>query len=423
MTSARPDTRLLVASPVTTDLSQWLTDLTASGSGAYEDPSVRTALDGTGDGRSLEAAFEASNASEGWILRHGGDVATQPYGLFVKTGEVRFMGTGATVIASIVMPGIGAGLSDYIAAINTEPNPLTTGAADALRSEFLVYDVLGKALAWLVVHHAVIVADPAGAFSVGGEWDGAVLQIPYPDGIDDVRVSSRFHTRVEVREHWVAPTTAPTPDGITAVEGPVLPAETTLAKSVAGPQYQAAAAAMAVGRNRHRMVSAAVQCIVPEPPMWEDDLADVIGAGRVYDLELGYQTPLCWLWRRRIPRHCSWVRVRVQWATWDTDGQPPDLVELRAHTADAPPPLAQEQQAKTISRNVDDGTGGIGVLETFELLYVERDLDGWTWLFLSARTDGGSGAGNVAYSIREISIVPVSTSEGFDDQPPNQWSP
>jgi len=421
MTSARPDTRLLTASPITTDISQWLTDLTATGLGAYEDPSARAALDGTGDGRALEVACEIRTGTEGWLVRHGGDVASQPYGMFISNGLVSFF--AAAVIVSLSAPNVGAGLQDYIVAANTEPNPETTGAADALRTELLVYDVAGDALAWVVAAHAVFVADPAGAFSIGGEWDGATLQKAYPDSIDGVRISARFHTRVEVREHWVAQTPAPTPQGITAVEGPVLPSDATLAKSTAGPQYQAAAAAMATGRNRHRMVSPAVQCIVSAPPTWEDDLADVIGEGRVHDLDGGYQTPLCWLWRRRIPRHCSWVAVRVQWAVWDTDAQPPDLVELRAHTADASPPLAQQQQVKTISRSVDDGTNGVGVLESFALLYVERDLEGWTWLFLSARTDGGSGAGNAAYSIREISIVPVSTSEGYDDQPPDQWSP
>ena len=79
MTSARADTRVLVTSPITTDLSQWATNLTASGSGAYEDPSARTALDGTGDGRTIEIACKLNTGISSVIVAHGGDVAVQPY--------------------------------------------------------------------------------------------------------------------------------------------------------------------------------------------------------------------------------------------------------------------------------------------------------------------------------------------------------
>jgi len=428
MSSPRPDTRLLTAAPVAADLGQRLTNITAAGLGAYEAPSARTALDGSGPARSLEILVNLDQASAGTLLDHGGDTGTHGYRIDVSLPggvvTIDFIGQ-ATKLASIAAPGAGALAQPYVIAWSTEPNPATTGAADALRSEMLVYDATGAALAWAAVAHAVFAADPAAAVSLGGSWTGAILAAAYPKALDGCRISARWHGRAEVREHWVAQTPAPAVVGITAVEGQLLPSDTAIAKSIAGPQYQAGAASMRVGRNRHRLTSPSTETTIPDPPSWVDDLADTIGPTRVLNLEGGYQVALGWVWRRRIPRMCGWVLVHLQLATWDDDAQPPDLTEIRIHAADGPPVDFDEEQIKLISRSVDDGTDGVGVQLVFDPLYLRRDeASGYTWLWLSARTDGGSGAGNAVYSIREVSIVPMSTAVGaVDNAPPGDWDP
>ena len=421
MNSPRPDTRVLVGVPITTDLGQWLTDLTASGAAAYEDPSPRTALDGTGDGRAVEVALELDNSESSVIVIHGGDVASKPYAISAAAGIVRFQGGGVT-LASLTPPNVGASARDYILGFATEPNPATTGASDALRSECLVYDVASSTLVHATVTHALHAADVAGSFSVGGSWDGAVMQAPFGLAIAGARVSARFHTRVEVREHWVAQTAAPVVNGITAVEDSVFPADAMLAKSLAGPQYQAAAASMAVGRNRHRLVSPVVQCLHMDFGTFGDDIGDVLGPGRVFAMGDGYQTPLAWMVRRKIPLSCSHILARVQWATW-TDPSPgvPDLVELRIHTADNHAAFAVEISSQTISRAVDDSlTGFLGAQAVFPPVKVERDPDGWSYIFMSSRTNGGSPS-TARYSVREWTVTPMDAPVGFQDLGPGEW--
>jgi hypothetical protein len=419
MTSPRPDTRVLVATPITTDLGQWATNLTASGAGAFEDPSARMAIDGTGDGRAVEVACELDTLEASTIIEHGGDVASKPYAIRVALGVVSFDAGGGT-LTTLNAPNAGVSARDYVVAWATEPNPATTGPADALRSECLVYDVASTTLAWTVVTHPVHAADVAGAFSVGGSWDGAVLQQPFGLTIDGARVSARFHSRTEVREHWVAQTPAPVVDGITAVEDSVLPADAMLAKALVGPQYQAAAASMAAGRNRHRLVSPLVQCLHMEFPTLEDDLDDAFGGQRVYDMGDGYQATVAWLVRRRIPKTCNWVLARVQWATWSDPSGVPDLVELRMHTTDNVPAFAEAIASQTISRAVDDeATGFLGVQEYFAPVKVERDAQGWTWIFLSARVNAGSPSATTRYSVREWTVTPMSAAPGFQGLQPD----
>jgi hypothetical protein len=431
MTSPRPDTRVLVTTPITTDLSQWLTDLTASGAGAFEDPAARAAIDGTGDGRSLELIADIDNVQIGWLVRHGEDAANQPYGIkVVAGGAVEFWGD-VTVLASISAPSVGGAAASYVVAWSTEPNPQTTGAGDALRSEALVYNVGTTELAWVTFVHAVYTADVAGAFSIGGAWDGGALLEPYAPSIDAVRVSARWHTRVETREHFIAQTPAPTILGITAVEAPVVPVDATTAKREPGTVYQAAAGAMATGRNRHRAVSPLVHVLVPQPwPVFGNNQRDALSTKWVHDIGDGWQTPISWLWRRKIPRHTHYIRVEIQWATWATDVNPPDVAELRIYTANARPQLATDKVFRGISRAVEDGVGGPGVRQMFEHCPVKRtdandiEGEGYTWVFLAARTDAGSGVGNVAYSVRGVTIVPVSVGLGFDiDEPPDEWGP
>jgi len=243
--------------------------------------------------------------------------------------------------------------------------------------------------------------------------------------IDAVRVSCRFHTRTETREHFVAATPAPTPTGPVAVQL-VTPPEAMLEPGeLAGPGYQLAAASMQTTRDRHRLVSPIWQWTQPNAVALRDDMRTSLGPRWVWDLGDGWQSPLNMLARRRIPRHTGYLRVIVQWVTWKTNAAfPMDLVELRLHTADGPPNAFTQQTSKLIDRSVDDGSiAGLGVLQVMDFVWVVRDGQGFTWLWASARTDGGSGSGNASYAVRSISVTPIVLGEGYDGQAPNQWGP
>jgi len=422
VTSARPDSRYLATVPITTDLSQRATNLTPLAPGGYELMSARLALNGSGAGRSIELACEINNVVVGILVDH---TAGGGYRIRVNAGGVVVFSNSSGTKASITAPNVAAGAKDYIVAWSTEPNPATTGAADAQRSEFLVYDVAGAALAWTSATHSQVNPSSAGTFAVGGTYSGGVLNSPYGLAIDAIRISNRFHTRVETREHFVAATPAPTPSGPVAVQL-VTPPEAMLEPGeLVGPGYQLAAASMATTRDRHRLVSPVWQWTQQQPVVFTDNMRTSIGPRHVWDLEDGYQNPISMLARRRIPRHVAWLRVIVQWATWKINPvNPMDAVDFRFHTADGKPNNYTRQSFKLISRNIDDvSPAGLGVLQVMEFIPVERDDAGYTWLWPSIRTDSGSGMGNAAYSIRSISATPIVLPEGFDFQLPNAWGP
>jgi hypothetical protein len=441
MTSARPDTRYLATSPITTDLGQRLTNLTASGAAGYEANSARTAITGAGKGRSIELIADIDDTNVGVLVDHSTAIDTS-YKISVAIGGVVTFRLTATVTVTLTAPNVPAAGSatSYVVAVSTEPNPLTTGAGDALRSEYLVYDlnVGADPLAWDTVTHGVPVADVTATLTIGGIYTGGVLTVAYPLTIDAVRISCRFHTRVETREHFVAATSPPANVGIAACQVAVPPAAMLAAGQIAGPGYQLAAASAQTGRDRHRTLSAVWQWINPDPPTLTDDMRTGMGVKHVIDIEddisgPGWQSPLGWLARVQVPRHVEWLYVRIQWATWETVPGATDLVELQFHASNGPPrpvkdgngfiPAFTITSYQTVSRQLDDGVGGLGDLEVFDFVHVERDADGFTWVWLAGRTDSGSGSGNASYAVRSCVAQPIVLGDGYGGQVPNGWGP
>jgi hypothetical protein len=427
------DTRFASNAPgaLETDISQRLTDLTLDASGAvYEDLSPRSTIDGTGDGRSVEVLLDLSTGGGTQrVMVHGQNMpAANRYAItFRDNGDLEMrISTGRVLdfTGANAPPNIDGVDRQYLIGWSTGPNPQTTGAPDALWSIGYVYDVTTGDIVHLTATHAADTLSLLSNLTIGGSWTGATMLNIFGGTIYGARISARFHSAVEGREHWLGQTPAPTISGITAVEDSPIPSDACLATSLAGPQYQAAAAAMATGRNRHRMISPVMQWAPPFPaPDLVDDLGDVYGASRVFSMGDGYQSPVAWLVRRRLPKHCAWLLARVQWATKPTDANPPDLVELRVHVSDAAPPFAVQTTTKLISRAVDDLPSFVGVLEYFDPVPIVRDDDGWSWIYFSARTNGGVAPSNVEYSIREFTATPMAAGIGFDDAPPDEWSP
>jgi hypothetical protein len=437
VTSARPDTRYLATSPITTDLGQRLTNLTASGAAGYELNSARTAIAGTGRGRSIEVVADIDDGQVGVLVDHTHTGIT--YQIRVTVGGVVEFHDATGLIMSITAPNVNGAARSYVIAWSTEPNPLTTGAPDALRSEFLVFDVAVGAdpLAWDTLEHTVSSVSNTATLTVGGVYSG-VLTDAYAPAIDAVRISCKFHTRVLTRHDFVAATSPPANVGIAACQVAVPPAAMLAAGQIAGPGYQLAAASAQTGRDRHRTLSAVWQWINPDPPTLTDDMRTGMGAKHVIDIEddisgVGWQSPLGWLARVQVPRHVEWLYVRIQWATWETVPGATDLVELQFHASNGPPrpvkdgngfiPAFTITSYQTVSRQVDDGVGGLGDLAVFDFVHVERDADGFTWVWLAGRTDSGSGSGNASYAVRSCVAQPIVLGDGYGGQVPNGWGP
>ena len=54
---------------------------------------------------------------------------------------------------------------------------------------------------------------------------------------------------------------------------------------------------------------------------------------------------------------------------------------------------------------------------------MRRADDGRSWLWLSARTDGGSGMGNAGYAVRGLAVQPLTLGEVFDGGFPDPMGP
>jgi hypothetical protein len=426
VTSARPDTRYLATSPITTDTGQRLTNLTIAAPGGYEANSARTALDGDGAGRSIELKCEINSTNGGVLVDHG---TGNSYRITVAIGGAVVFSDSSGTIKSIPAPGVGVGLKDYVIAWSTEPNPQTlgVGSGTALRSEFTVYDVAGAALTTEVATHDPVLASATGTLTVGGVYTGGVMTLTYANAIDAVRISSRFHTRVETREHFVAQTAAPSPLGPAACQLPVIPAGAITDGNVVGPAYQLAAASMQKGRDRDRLASPIIQWMNASAPTLSDDMkvAANVNPKHIWNMPEGggWQQPLMWLVKRMVPRNIQYLRVEVQWATWETISGTTDLVELRAHSWNGNPLTATETANVLISRQVDDLVLGLGVRQVFAPLQVKRGPDGYTWIGLSARTDSGSGTGNASYVVRSMTAVPWVLADGYGGLAPGPFGP
>jgi hypothetical protein len=419
---ARPDTRLLLETSLTDDLGQRLTNLTSAAPGSREANSARTALTGAGSGRSFELTVQMDNASTGVLLDHDDGIS---YRITVATpGAIAFSNSDGTIM-SLTASAIDAAPKTYVIAWSTEPNPGgSPGGSDELRSEFLVYDVaVGGSPVWDTATHKNIAASSTATLTVGGVYTGGAMTLAYSDTISVVRISSRFHTRTETREHFVAQTAAPTLEGPAACQRLPLPAAVLTNGNVVGPAYQLGAASMQTKRDRHRLLSPVEQWMNASPPTLSDDMRDTVNPKHVLNMGDGWQQPLMWLCWRPFPRHCTHVRVEVQWATWETVPGATDIVELRAHSWNANPYYATEDSNVLISRTSDDGVNGLGVRQVFPPLLVKRGDDGYTWLGLSGRTDSGSGSGNASYLVRSFTAVPWVLGDGYDGGQPNGWGP
>lgn len=420
MTSARPDTRLLVTSPITTDRSQYATDLTAESAAAIEPDSTRTALDGSGAGRAVECKVDLATGNSGAIVANGPHLGLggATYAIHVSSDSVRFF-AALSDIASLAPPNLSGTPRTYVIGWSTEPNPAGSGGSGA-RSECFVYDVASGEMARAVVAHFILLNPISQHLGIGGTWDGSALDNVFTGTIHAVRISARFHSRVETREHFVAQTAAPVVEGITAVESPVVPSQVCEAGALVGPAYQAANAALAVGRLRHRLLSPVVQLVTRTPPVLAlvNGLASDIDSHRVLALGDGFATHLGWLWRRWTPPHAEWLRTVVQWATWGVGGNDDIDVSLRVYASAQPPHLASEWTSQTLRRTADDGEDGEGVLEAFDRLKVRRGADGYTWLWLGVRRDGSSSE----VVVRGCTITPMS-APSIGAEPPNQWGP
>ncbi len=213
--NAKQDTRLFTAGSQTVDSSQYLTDLTASGSyAAYEASSSRGAITGQW---CIEHRATYANTSFGGdvIFTHGNDADSDyTFRAKVASGSPNYIELAANGILITSLP-VSTGSVDRTIYWSMRPNPDTTGASDSHISEFGSYD--HGAADWEVepyqVAHAAPTTDTGWNLCVHGQWDdgGSTLNDEFAVTGAAFRLSNAFHSHVEVWEDWATRRTGSAP--------------------------------------------------------------------------------------------------------------------------------------------------------------------------------------------------------------------
>lgn len=187
---------------IQTDASQYAQDMTLDAGAVREPASTRAALTGA-TGYVFEWTGTLDSTAPGYTLHYRGDGGVNDYLRITVAplGSVMLLGVqhgGTSKFPVIFDPIVGTKTAQvYVAA---RPNPLTTGAADALVIDAAV--VVDGVWYHGQETHALASAT-VDTYVGGGEWNGASV-INQPPSTTAVRISSRFHTATEFGEDFIS---------------------------------------------------------------------------------------------------------------------------------------------------------------------------------------------------------------------------
>jgi hypothetical protein len=426
-TNAKEDTRLLLlSSNLTADLSQYGTNLTASGASSYETNSARAALASAREVY-VRITLTAAEANRVLIAHHNTALTNLTYAIVTNgSGQIEVQaGAGTSIWKGPVAPA-----SDLSIAMSTRVNPDTTGASDALISTFVVYDhTVGE---WLAIDQATHAAPTTASnytLSVGGLLSGGFIVNAPTNAPTRVRVSSSYHSSTEFGEDWVAARTAYAGDLADEVEEPLGPDVSCGLGS--SPEL--------VGRAQVGFAaahSAAVQRRAWSPLVNEVYVDPATGGGgtggwpdhwlRTAPGSANYQMPLPFLRWVPVPAGASHAYVRVHVRSWVTSGaavpigirvyamnRPPDVAQIGAAPS---PPLETAYRGEVLT--VDHTSTGTGEWLELGLLRLPKftgPAKGWTdtaHLALAYAVDPAASSANdanarfqiVAWHVRPVYV-------------------
>lgn len=314
------DTVLLLLDEVLDDdLSSEGDDLTLLSGGSYETNSAVRAITGA-TGRELYVQTTIDPTDTGAVLLwHGSQsaYADHTYAIELNSATISFSQNGTVLYnteATLTEQG-------YHIHWSTRPNPDTTGAGDAVVSEFMIVQAGDYEVVEIrQVAHAVSSTNAAWALAVGGWWTGASLKGEPTYPVQNVRIGVAHHPNAEWYEEWVDQRPA---HGSTKIKPPVL-LPLDIASGLADMGQWAGASNIgwcAAHSNalRGRMLTNLVNDVYRDaathrntftPAQRWSDAPD----GSTYKLDV---TKLRWV---QVPRGVDNVFVRVQVQSWVTAG-------------------------------------------------------------------------------------------------------
>ena len=409
-TNAKEDTRFLaLGGALTTDLSQQLTNITASGAGAYEAPSTRSVL---ASERTVSVRWTATAAEVGSVLIVCANTAQTDLVWAIATdGTGRVCGyIGASV--GVVQATNPVAAKDYTISISARANPDTTGPGDALISELVIYNHTDATIDDIVQATHAVSAAATGPYnlSVGGYWNGAALTNAPTKPVTEARVSATHHPHTEVLEDWTPARPAyagSAADGIVEPLGP-RPSSSGLAdeSQLAGRAnfaYPAAHALAVRRRSWSPIINEVLNDDAAMPSAQQAHWASAVPGDPRYTFDLA------WLRWVSVPTEATHVRVRVHLRQWVTAGAAVEVgvrcyVSNRPHTVakigaeDAP---ALETYYGEATSTIDDELGpGVWLdLGAVAIPRFEGLVAGWTGtvhMALAYAVDPDEASGNDA---------------------------
>lgn len=332
--TAKQSTRYLaIGASVTAcidDASQYDLDMTAGTSAAYENASTRF---NHSHPRTIVVRCQANNTDTLNLWRHGTGGSLELL-RFSAANTLQIL-TNNTARVTLTVPGLGASRANLVVAWTSEANPDTTGAADAVLSTLMVWNVDSGE------YDAVSVAHPTkslGSFqAVWGAGDNVGTNA-FTGIITGVLYENRRMSATEIGADWVAdlstPLSAAHPE--TSLQG--LPPSSGILD--AESHWHGPAAVWACDATR-RLERRCLQWLRNERlrivPTWTNALltaADAFIRGAPSDSD--DRMSIAWLEPAPVPDNCNHLWVRVHVRSYVTSGAAVP-VRIRLYSFSKPP--------------------------------------------------------------------------------------
>lgn len=321
----------------------------------------------------------------------------------------------------ITLPGISGSDQNFVIAWATEPNELTTGAGNALRTELRAWNTSTGAYVQTSYTHAVRTSGTADFVWWASNNAGAN---PFTGTPIACRFGAgRFRPATETAEDFVALTSAPTITGQSRIELVVPEPGSDIADAgyYAGPVLSSCASAVALADLR--MLSP----IVNESLLQRTTLAGagLTGAPTRWSRpgpDPDYTILGAYMFSRRIPARVDRLKVRVHLQQWRTAPATADRVHVRVWSMNRPPqPVGNDitdhdhaLRVQTVGDSIATSHGNgasAGQWLDLGLLRVARNSRGRTWIVIGLDIEDLSGAvANNRVRLQAITVEPVLTA-------------
>jgi hypothetical protein len=390
------------------DIGQYGTDLgLGTGSVVLLEASTASARFDFGSPRTMLFRVEANNTDTGTLYRHG--AASPDRLLFSAANTIAVVVNNSTVLTYTVT-GLTAARKRLIIAWCSEDNDDTTGAANAVQSWLLVWNVDDGTFDSTRFTHALSSAKAQTIFF--GAADNAGVAV-FSGTITAIHFESRRASATEIAHDWVSPLTPPTTETKNDHQG--LPVASTIGFAAQSAFHGPAAAwaCDATRRLRLRLLS----------PLWNEPMriSTEFTQSELYSAtdpwirgapdSNTWRLHLTYLRAYPVPPWATHLWVRVQFRSYLSSGTAVyptgvRLYSMSRNPSGAGPALVHYHVGETIKR-IDTGEGSYVIKAKVP---IAANDDGWTYLAVGLAVDpddeSGANPSLVRMRVQAVHAVP-----------------